>query len=130
MPLTIVRKPYTVRPIIIKRRKSLLTATLAIIFFGKHLLSLGKEPPRPLHTSFLTGDLWIDEILTGHPERCKRALGMSAVVFSLLWAELAATGDLYDGRWVTAREQLAIVIYWLVHGSSPREHCERLPRSV
>lgn len=129
MPLTVVRKPRTVRPSIIKRRKSLSTAALATIFFGKQLLGLDKQPPCPLHTSFLTGDLWIDEILTGHPERCKRALGMSAAVFSLLWAELAASGDLYDGRWVTAREQLAIVVYWLVHGSSQRELCERFQRS-
>jgi hypothetical protein len=54
---------------------------------------------------------------------------MSALQFALLWAELASTGDLGDSRYITAQEQLAIFIYWMVHGSSQRELQERFQRS-
>jgi hypothetical protein len=53
---------------------------------------------------------------------------MSALQFALLWAELVATGDLGDSRYVTAQEQLAIFVYWMVHGSSQRELQERFQR--
>jgi hypothetical protein len=54
---------------------------------------------------------------------------MSALQFALLWAELASTGDLSDSRYITAQEQLAIFIYWMVHGSSQQELQERFQRS-
>ncbi|KAF7349567.1 putative nuclease HARBI1-like protein [Mycena sanguinolenta] len=82
-----------------------------------------------MHTSILSGSLWIDEILLGHPDRCHRELGMSAALFLLLLAELVATGDLADSCFVSAQEQVAIFVYWLVHGSSQRELQERFQRS-
>ncbi|KAJ7147010.1 hypothetical protein C8R44DRAFT_532916, partial [Mycena epipterygia] len=70
-----------------------------------------RPEPRPMHTSILTGQLWLDEVMIGHPDRCRRELGMSALQFALLWAELASSGDLMDSRHVTAQEQLAIIVY-------------------
>jgi hypothetical protein len=55
-----------------------------------------------MHTSILTGLPWLDEVLHGRPGRCYRELGMSALQFALLWAELASTGDLGDSRYITA----------------------------
>ncbi|KAJ7054818.1 hypothetical protein C8F01DRAFT_920817, partial [Mycena amicta] len=70
-----------------------------------------KSPPRPFHTSLLTGFAWLNEILTGHPDRTRNQLGMSSAMFTLLWAELVATCGLCDSRYVTAQEQLSIFVY-------------------
>lgn len=104
-------------------------AVVAVAFFGAALLGLERPLPRSMHTSILTGRAWLDEVLLGHPDRCHRELGMSALEFSLLWAELAAIGGLADSRFVSSQEQLAIFVYWMVHGSSQRELQERFQRS-
>ncbi|KAF7340828.1 putative nuclease HARBI1-like protein [Mycena sanguinolenta] len=123
-------QPQTSVAVIIERRRSVVAnAVIAIIFFASHLLGIERPLPRPMHTSILSGSLWIDEILLGHPDRCHRELGMSAALFLLLLAELVATGDLADSRFVSAQEQVAIFVYWLVHGSSQRELQERFQRS-
>ncbi|KAF7333870.1 putative nuclease HARBI1 [Mycena venus] len=85
----------------------------AVLHFASDLLGLEKPQLRPMHTSILTGQRWLDEVLSGHPDRCRRELGMSALEFALLWAELTVWGDLTDGRYVTAQEQLAIFVYWM-----------------
>ncbi|KAJ6578304.1 hypothetical protein B0H19DRAFT_1122889 [Mycena capillaripes] len=54
---------------------------------------------------------------------------MSAIQFALLGAELIGLSDLVDSRHVSAQEQLAILVYWMVHGSSQRELQERFQRS-
>jgi hypothetical protein len=71
-----------------------------------------------MHTSILSGLTWLDEVLHGHPARCHRELSMSALQFTLLWAELASMGDLGDSHYIMVQEQLAILIHWMVHGSS------------
>ncbi|KAF7372232.1 putative nuclease HARBI1 [Mycena venus] len=86
-----------------RTRLAIATAATTVIFFASELL--------------------------GHPDRCRHELGMSALVFALLLAELVVTGDLMDSRYVTAQEQLAIFVYWMVHGSSQRELQERFQRS-
>jgi hypothetical protein len=74
-----------------------------------------------MHTSILIGQIWLDEILTGYADQCRCALSMSPLQFSLLWAELVATSDLMDNHYVTAHEQLVILMYWMVHRSSQQE---------
>jgi hypothetical protein len=56
-----------------------------------------------MHTSILNGLTWLNEVLHGHPAHCYRELGMSALQFALLWAELASMGDLGDT--VTSRHR-------------------------
>ena len=112
-----------------RRRTATYSAVIAVIFFSTALLGVERPMPRPMHTSILTGKGWLDEVLHGHPDRCHRELGMSALQFSLLWAELAANGELADSRFITSQEQLAIFVYWMVHGSSQRELQERFQRS-
>jgi hypothetical protein len=115
--------------VILRQRSAIATAAIAVAFFSSEFLGLERPGPRPMHTSILTGRRWLDEVLAGHPDRCRRELGMSALQFALLWAELVATADLMDSRHVTAQEQLAIFVYWMVHGSSQRELQERFQRS-
>ncbi|KAJ7112883.1 hypothetical protein C8R46DRAFT_821548, partial [Mycena filopes] len=65
----------------------------------------------PRHTSILTGQDWLDEILNGHPERCLDQLGMYPGAFLLLCWEFTMNGGLEDSRYITATEQTAIFIY-------------------
>src|SRR6266566_4221380 len=39
-----------------------------------------------MHTSVLTGEAWIQELLAGHPVRFQRSMGMAKHVFSALSA--------------------------------------------
>ncbi|KAF7348750.1 putative nuclease HARBI1-like protein [Mycena venus] len=112
-----------------RRRSALYVAANAVLHYAAEVLGLEKPQPRPMHTSILSGQIWLDEVLSGHPDRCRRELGMSALEFALLWAELVALGGLAESRYVTAQEQLAIFVYWMVHGSSQRELQERFQHS-
>ncbi|KAH7918692.1 hypothetical protein BV22DRAFT_1024176 [Leucogyrophana mollusca] len=44
-----------------------------------HILSF--VDPKPMHTSILSGQKWLNELLTGHPDHFYRSIGMSHVVF-------------------------------------------------
>ncbi|KAJ7624769.1 hypothetical protein FB45DRAFT_687551, partial [Roridomyces roridus] len=44
--------------------------------------------PIPMHTSILTGQGWLDELITGHDRRFKENLGMAKHVFFRLSVEL------------------------------------------
>ncbi|KAJ6530185.1 hypothetical protein B0H19DRAFT_1328220 [Mycena capillaripes] len=41
----------------------------------------GSDENEPMHTSWQTGQCWIDELLEGHPDRFRCAFGMSHHVF-------------------------------------------------
>ncbi|KAF7324140.1 putative nuclease HARBI1-like protein [Mycena kentingensis (nom. inval.)] len=126
MPLHVERRRRVIAPTISKRRSTLTAVAIAVVFFSTEQLG---RIPRPFHTSSLTGALWLDELLCGHPDRIHQQLGMSAMMFLLLAAELVQLGGLENSKWVSAQEKLAIFVYWLVHGSSQRELCERFQRS-
>ncbi|KAJ7096851.1 hypothetical protein C8R44DRAFT_643776 [Mycena epipterygia] len=66
------------------RRCALCTAVLATIFCADSLLYLDRPIPIPCHTSILTGQDWLDEIINGHPERCLDQLSMYPAAFMLL----------------------------------------------
>ncbi|KAJ7019127.1 hypothetical protein C8F04DRAFT_893279, partial [Mycena alexandri] len=65
----------------------------------------------PRHTSVLTGQDWIDEIINGHPECCLDQLGMYPAAFLLLCWEFEMNGGLGDSRQITKTEQMAIYVY-------------------
>jgi hypothetical protein len=90
---------------------------------------LERPIPIPRHTSILTGQDWLDELINGHPDRCLDQLGMYPAAFLLLCWELTINGGLTDSRYIAAQEQAAIFVYWMVHGSSQRELMERFQRS-
>jgi hypothetical protein len=43
-----------------------------------------RKDPEPYHTSILSGEGWLLELLTGHPERIWTELGVHAEVFQEL----------------------------------------------
>ena len=71
----------------------------------------------PYHTSILTGEGWVMELLAGHPERICCELGMHRHVFLELQAKLHSIGY-RDSKHVSLEEQLAIFLYTCVTGLS------------
>ncbi|PFH44846.1 hypothetical protein AMATHDRAFT_108496, partial [Amanita thiersii Skay4041] len=55
--------------------------------------------------------LWLSELLAGHPLRFREQLGISQEAFSILFRKLQMESGLCSSRHVTADEQLAIFLY-------------------
>ncbi|KAJ8522016.1 hypothetical protein ONZ45_g1366 [Pleurotus djamor] len=83
---------------------------------------------QPHHNSALTGDAWVRELINGHPDRIRIALGMRLHVFLALVAELRLSG-LCESKHVTLEEQVAIFLYTCVTGLSIRHVGERFQHS-
>ena len=69
----------------------------------------------PYHTSILSGEGWIQELLHGHPKCIWCELGISKDVFRHLIAELHAMGHTCS-KYVSLEEQLGIFLYMSVTG--------------
>lgn len=82
----------------------------------------------PYHTSLLTGEMWVQELLAGHPCRIKTELGMQCDVFIHFVKSLVFSG-LKPGRSVSYEEQAAIFLYACITGLSTRHLGERFQRS-
>jgi len=83
---------------------------------------------QPYHTSILSGEGWVQELLNGHPKRIQCELGVSKEVFNLLIHELQSMGHTRT-RHVSLEEQLAIFLYTSVTGLSVRHTGERFQRA-
>ena len=78
----------------------------------------------PYHTSALSGADWVQELLTGHPQRIQTELGVSQSTFVLLLRSIQVLG-VKSSRHVSVEEQLAIFLYTVVTGltfTHVREH--------
>ncbi|KAJ7450559.1 hypothetical protein FB451DRAFT_964028, partial [Mycena latifolia] len=67
--------------------------------------------PEPYHTSIRTGDIWIKELLTGHPDRMCRNMGMRKHVFQKLSRTLAMKTGISDSKHVKLNEALGIFLH-------------------
>jgi hypothetical protein len=83
---------------------------------------------RPYHDSVFPGIAWVLELLTGHPERIRKELGVHKHVFYALINTLKAAGC-RRSKYVTLEEQLAIFLYTCVTGLSLVHVCERFQRA-
>jgi hypothetical protein len=83
---------------------------------------------QPYHTSILTGQGWVDELVHGHPLRIRTELGVSLEVFQALISKLREMGH-GASKHVTLEEQVAIFLYACVTGLSVRHLGERFQRS-
>jgi len=83
----------------------------------------------PFHTSILSGEQWVKELLDGHNKRFYNEMGMHQTVFKDLLALLKADGSLSDSRYVIAQEQLATFLYYAHQGLSNQALQERFQRS-
>jgi hypothetical protein len=71
----------------------------------------------PYHTSALSGQDWVLELINGHPECICCELGVHKHVFRALVAYLENIGHTHS-QLVTLKEQLAIFLYKCVTGLS------------
>ena len=83
----------------------------------------------PMHTSILTGQMWVDELLGGHDRRFYNGYGMEKHVFLRLIRILREKGGLHHTKHVDLEEQLAIFLHMVVTGCSNRKAQERFQRS-
>ena len=82
----------------------------------------------PYHTSILTGEGWVMELLAGHPEHIRCELGVTVQVFEAMIRELQDLGY-ENSKHVSLEEQLAIFLYACVTGLTIRHLGERFQRS-
>jgi hypothetical protein len=71
-----------------------------------------------LHTSRLTGELWVQELLDGHEDRIYNELGMRKNVFHRLLKVIQRDAEVYATHHVSAEEQLAIFLHYVHRGLS------------
>jgi len=90
-----------------KEKISAITAVLG----ASSVIMSGNRDKQPMHTSILTGQRWLEELLNGHSTRFYNQLGMKKHVFCKLLLELQVKSGLRDTRNVKAKEQLAIFVY-------------------
>ena len=85
---------------------------------------------RPLqHTSILSGQHWLDELLGGHDGRFHNEIGMQKFVFRRLLTTLEMCTGLRGTQHVSAAEQVAIFLHFVCRGLSNRALQERFQHS-
>lgn len=82
----------------------------------------------PHHTSILTGQGWVNELLDGHPNHIQTELGMPKHVFIALISEVRDMGH-NDSKYVSLEEQLAIFLYASITGLTVHHLGEQFQRS-
>ena len=92
--------------------------TGAILFSG----------PTPYHTSALSGQGWVLELINGHPERMHTELGVRVHVFRQMIIALQKAG-MGPSKHISLEEKLAIFLYASVTGLSIRHLGERFQHS-
>src|SRR6201990_742487 len=82
----------------------------------------------PYHTSILSGAGWVQELLTGHPQRIRNELGVYRGTFTILVKAMQKAG-LQSSRHVSVEEQVSIFLYTAVTGMTCTHVGERFQRS-
>ena len=90
--------------------------------------ALQRGDRQPYHTSILSGQAWVEELLHGHPRRIRTELGVHKHVFRELIFMLHHMGH-GDSKYVTLEEQLAIFLYTCVTGLTCEHVGERFQHS-
>jgi hypothetical protein len=68
-------------------RKQKISA-IATVLGAASAITSGNRDKRPMHTSILTGQRWLEELLNGHSTRFYNQLGMKKHIFCRLLSEL------------------------------------------
>ena len=84
----------------------------------------------PYHTSILTGEGWVLELLHGHPNRIKTELGVYKEVFEALVAEISNIGAHSPDEQISVQVQVAIFLYIAVTGITIRHAAERFQHTT
>lgn len=113
-----------------KRKIRRLAALRCMVAAFTTALCLDFPDPTPMHTSALTGQLWLNELIAGHPTRFREQLEMGKPTFSRLSFELQMYSGLSVTKYVSAEEKLATFLHFARTGCSSRMLQERFQRSA
>jgi hypothetical protein len=113
-----------------QRKIRLVAALLCTVAAFTVSLFLDAPDPTPMHTSLLTGQMWLGELLKGHLDRFRDQLGMAKLAFFRLSFELQVYCGLVSTKFVTADEKLAKFLHFAQTGCSSRMLQERFQRSA
>ncbi|KAJ7342783.1 hypothetical protein DFH08DRAFT_703477, partial [Mycena albidolilacea] len=69
-----------------------------LVAFTTTSLGLATETPIPMHTSLLTGQMWLSELFGGHPDRFWDQMGIAKHVFYRLSFKLQAFSGLVSTK--------------------------------
>ncbi|PPD94280.1 hypothetical protein GOBAR_DD08703 [Gossypium barbadense] len=83
---------------------------------------------QPRMDSNYTGQIWVDEVLNGHDDRCMISFRMPKNIFHRLLHDLQTNYGLKNGK-VSAMEKLALSLYILGNRESNSNATERFQRS-
>jgi hypothetical protein len=113
-----------------RRRATLVSAGVAVIAACEAVIELVTPTIErtPYHTSMLSGEAWVQELLTGHPNRIRNEFGVYRQTFIILVQTLREIG-IRSSRHVTIEEQVGIFLYTAVTGLSSTHVGERFQRS-
>ena len=70
-----------------------------------------------MHDSILSGQAWLQEILSGHPSQFHNSMGMSKFAFLKLVCELRMYANLQATKHISAEEQLAMFLHLAYTGN-------------
>ena len=86
-------------------------AVVQAVIAAVAIYAAGNYHNQPYHDSALSGQAWVEELKSGHPDRIHHELGVWLYVFYHLIAELELQGFTTSWNGVTVDEQLAIFLY-------------------
>ena len=111
---------------------SVAAAGLVVLFAGgaSALQCSLRFEKTPKHTSKLTGQEWVTELLEGHDGQIHDELGMHKHVFQRLLNVLGRLAGLRNTKHVSAEEQLSIFLHFAHQGLSNQALQERFQRSA
>ena len=111
--------------------QELIIAIIVIVCSIAVTITHGQYYKIPQNTSYQSGAAWLDEVLSGHPDRIMNNLGMSKSSFLQLHMLLIDKTDIQlHTRYVSSKEQLAIFLYAVVTDLSMRKLAERFQHSL
>jgi hypothetical protein len=122
----------TVLSLLENRQKAAKAGFLVILFASGAAVSgavASRFDKTPQHTSKLTGQQWMEELLEGHDRQFRNQMGMEKHVFRQLIKVLQVKAGLGDTKHVTIEEQLGIFLHMAVTGNSNRKMQERFQQS-
>lgn len=102
-----------------RRRVAITASSLAGYVVSQYSGSLYSKSR--MHTSILTGEARMKELLTGHPITFYNSFGMSIHVFKLLLSKLRQYTSFRSSRYVSDIEQLGIFLWICRKGASVRD---------
>ena len=108
------------------------TITMIIIITAYHAAALActaRAEKCAQHTSRLSGEQWIQELLSGHEDRIFNEFRMRKSIFLKFLAVLQTHAGVHNSRYVSGEEQLATFLHYAHRGLSNRALQERFQRS-